>query len=125
MRFRPMLSVILLAAYLPACMSYQATTQPLAELTAPPAPVESIRVTTTDGRRLTLASPRVIGDTLKGFRPDADIDPTVVAVPLAQVRSVEIRKKDEGGTAGLSLAVAAVLVVVGAAVMCGPDSWIC
>ena len=120
-----MISVILLAAYLPACMSYKATTQSLAELTAPPTPVESIRVTTTDGRRLTLVSPRVIGDTLRGFRPDADIDPTVVAVPLAQVRSVEIRKKDEGGTAGLSLAVAAALVVVGAAVMCGPDSWIC
>jgi hypothetical protein len=117
--------MLLLAVYLPACMSYQTTSQPLTELTTPPSAVESIRVTTTDGQRVVFSSPKVIGDTLRGFRPDRHTDPTVVALPLNKVRSVEIRQKDAAGTGVLALAVVAATMIPLFVTQCGDDSLTC
>ena len=101
-------AVLILAAYLPACTSYQATTQPLAELTASPKPPEHVRVTTNAGARFTVDGPRVVNDSLFGTTVAVDSKgaPTTraVAMSLAEVRRVEVQKSD-GSTA--------VLVVVG------------
>ena len=66
MRFRRIVSLLLLAAYLPACAHYQPTAQPLSELTAPPDPVRQVRVTLANGTRIQVTSPRVDSDTLRG-----------------------------------------------------------
>ena len=66
MSFRRVVSALMLAAYLPACTSYQATTQPVAEVTAAPTPPKHLRVTTTDGAVVEVDDPRVANDTLYG-----------------------------------------------------------
>jgi hypothetical protein len=106
MRFRPVVSVLLLAAYLPACMSYQATAQPISELATQPKPAEQVRATLVDGSRVVLKSPVVINDTLRGFRPDRNTDLTVIAIPLDQVKQVEVREMD--GTKTMFMVVGAV-----------------
>jgi hypothetical protein len=124
MRFRPVISALLLAAYLPACTSFQATSQPLAELTAPPKPVKSVRVTTIDNRSLELEHPRVAGDTLYGtsltFGARGEPTSEAVAIPVAQVQTVEVRKPDSGKSTALGIGIVAVgvgLAVVSANAM--------
>ncbi|MDH4132289.1 MAG: hypothetical protein OEV95_10855 [Gemmatimonadota bacterium] len=105
MRFPRMLSALLLAAYLPACASYQETAQPLAEVMASPKPPEHVRVTTTDGATLLVDAPRVVHDSLWGTAVAVDSRghpaTSAVAIPLATVHSVEIRKADGKKTAVL------------------------
>jgi hypothetical protein len=119
MRFRPVISALLLVAYLPACTSFQATTQPLAELTAPPKPVKSVRVTTIDNRSLELEHPRVAGDTLYGasltFGARGEPTSEAVAIPVAEVRLVEVQRPDD--TKSMVGVVAA--VAIGAAMIVG------
>ena len=119
MRFRPVVSVILLAAYLPACTSYQATTQPLAELTASPKPPEHVRVTTTAGAKFTVDAPRVVNDSLFGTTATVDSKGTpttrTVAMPLSDVRTAEVQKSDGSKTAILLAGVAAIGVLLAVA----------
>jgi len=119
MRFRPMLSAVLLAAYLPACMSYQATSQPMAELTASPQPPDRVQVTTTSGYSFVVDAPRVVHDSLFGTTGAVDSRgaPTsrAVAIPLAELRAVEVRKFDVGGTLILVGGVVGVFALLGVA----------
>lgn len=117
MRFRPVVSAILLAAYLPACTSYQATTQPLAELTASPKPPEHLRVTTNAGAKFTVDAPRVVNDSLFGTTVAVDSKGTAttraVAMPLSDVRTAEVQKSDGSSTAMLVVGIVGALVVLG------------
>ena len=114
MRFRAALSTVLLAAYLPACTSYQATTESVLALTAPPKPVGSVRVTTTEGRTLEVQHPRVSGDSLHGTaltigsrgQPSSE----QVAIPVKAIKTVEVRRTDESRTMVLGIVVGAVVV---------------
>ena len=119
MRFRPIVSLLLLAAYLPACTSYQATTQPVAELAAAPKPPEHLRVTTTAGAKFVVDAPRVVNDSLFGTTVAVDSKgmPTTqaVAMPLAELRTVEVKKADGTSTMLLVAGVVAVGVAMGIA----------
>jgi len=119
MSFRRVVSVLLLVAYLPACTSYQATTQPVAELTAAPKPPEHLRVTTADGAQIDVNAPRVVNDSLYGTTAvtGARGEPTTraVAIPLANVRTVEVRKSDGTSTMMLVVGVVGALVLLGVA----------
>lgn len=107
MRRRAVVSVLLLAAYLPACTSFQPTSQSLVELTATPTPVDKVRITTTAGARVEVWDPRVERDTLFGLADWAGQYSAKVSIPLSMVRSAEVRKT----------AWAPTLVLVGTAVL--------
>jgi len=111
---RRVLSALLLAAYLPACSSYKATTQPLASLTAEPEPVSQVRITTADSSHLKVRAPRVVGDTLHGYTGIHGHDTTWVAIPLSEIRVTKVRKPDGVETAALAVTVTAAIVVAGA-----------
>lgn len=100
MSCRRVVSMLLLAAYLPACTSYHGTDQSLLVLTAPPTPVERVRVTTVEGVPLQVWSPHVAGDSLHGFTKTHGRGTTWVAVPLSEIRSVEVQKVDALTTLG-------------------------
>lgn len=128
MSFRRVVSLLLLAAYLPACTSFQATTQPLAELTAAPKPPEHLRVTTNDGAVVEVDGPRVVNDSLFGTTvvTGARGEPSMkaVAIPLAGIRTVEVKKSDGSGTMMLVVGVAAALVLLGVAAANSMDDMI-
>jgi hypothetical protein len=119
MSFRRAVSALLLAAYLPACTSFQATSQPLTELTAPPKPVDKVRVTTTAGAQLEVDAPRVVNDTLFGSSWTAEAGgkqtTEAVALPLADIRTVEVKKSDGTTTLLVIVGIVAVVVLLGVA----------
>jgi len=98
MSFRRAVSLLLLAAYLPACTSYQATTQPVAELTAAPNAPSHLRVTTSNGATVEVDEPRVVNDTLYGSTwttgAGGKQSAGVMTIPLADIRTVEVKKGD-------------------------------
>jgi len=90
MRFRPVVSVFLLAAYLPCCASYQATQQPLAEVVASPKPPERVRVQTLSGEAFTVWAPQVARDTLHGATGHPSGVTGQYAIPLSSIQSVKV-----------------------------------
>jgi len=126
MSFRRVVSALLLIAYLPACTSFQATSQPLSELTAPPKPAEKVRITTSDGKQRDVDAPRVVNDTLYGSAwetgPSGKPGAVAVALPLSEVRTVEVRKSDGTNTAILIGGI--VLIFVVGAVAWSNSDWL-
>ena len=116
MSFRRVVSALLLVVYLPACTSFQATTQPLSELTAPPKPAEKVRITTSDGKQRDVDAPRVVNDTLYGSAwetgPGGKPAAVAVALPLSEIRAVEVRKSDGSKTAILAVGIVGVIALV-------------
>lgn len=109
---------LLLAAYVSACTSFHATTQPLAELTAPPKPAQHLRVTREGGERVYLDAPQVINDSLRGF--DARSLGEELAIPVADVRLVEVQEPSAGKTLGMfGIILGALALLVGAAFVVG------
>lgn len=104
-------ATILLAAYLPACTSYQALADPAANLQASATPVKRVWVTLQSGARFQLNSPYLEGDSLRGVSELSR--PTCVA--MTDVVKVEVREVNEIKTVGLVLgsAVVAFWAVVG------------
>lgn len=94
MRFHRIASALLLATYLPACTAYHQTDESVVQLTAPPKPVERIRVTRVDGSRVQLWGPRVHGDSLFGMNAAPGKETGGVAVALAEVRSADVQEVD-------------------------------
>jgi len=117
MSIRRVVSVLMLAAYLPACTSYQATTQPLAELTASPKPPEHVRVISTDGALVEVDGPRVVNDSLFGTTvvtgPRGEPTTQAMAIPLTRIRTVEVKKSDGSKTTILVVGIVGALVVLG------------
>jgi hypothetical protein len=121
MRLRRVVSIVLLAAYLPACTHYQPTAQPLAELAAPPDPVRQVRVTLTSGARIQVTSPRVESDTLRGTEGYSRTSGPPVAIPLSAITKVEMVQPAKKLSTGAAIAIVvgtagivALLVVAGA-----------
>jgi len=123
---RSLTSAVLLLAYLPACTSFQATTRPLPELTAPPKPVKTVRVTTTAGTSIEVDAPRVVNDTLFGSAWMAGsggkqtAEP--VALPLTDIQTVKVKKSD--GTSTALLVGGIVLVIVVGTVAWANSDWL-
>ena len=116
MALRRVVSALLLITYLPACTSFQATTQPLPELTAPPHPVDRVRITDTTGARIDVSAPRVVNDTLFGSTWTTGAGgkqaESAVSLPLSAIQMVEVRKTDGGTTAILVIGIVGVAVVL-------------
>jgi len=112
MGFRRLRSLILLAAYLPACTSYQATTTPLPELLASPKPPTKIQVATTQGNNIQFAGPHIVGDTLFGDGKSLFTNLPVTGLPLDQVRRVEVKRFDTGKTVALVVVTAGAVVLI-------------
>jgi hypothetical protein len=104
-------AAILLAAYLPACTSYQTLADPAANLQASATPVKKVWITLQSGAHFQLTSPYVEGDSLRGVSELSR--PTSVA--MADVVKVEVREVNEIKTVGLVIgsAVVAFWAVVG------------
>jgi hypothetical protein len=119
MSFRRVVSALLLAAYLPACTSFQTTNQPLTELTAPPQPVKTVRVTTTAGTSIEVDAPRVVNDTLFGSTWTAGSSGkqavAPVVIPLGDIRTVEARKSDGTTTALVVVGIVGVVALLAVA----------
>lgn len=101
MPHRRLVASLLLAAYLSACVSYQATNQPLAELTASPKPVGRVCITRRNGTRLEVRQPRVTADSLLGMNAASGTDAGRIAIALADIQSAEVKKFDTGKTVAL------------------------
>jgi hypothetical protein len=113
MLHRRAISFLLLAAFLPACASYQATTQSVVELAAPPKPAERLRVRTVSGERFAVWAPQVVRDTLHGAdrRPSADAQQ--LAIPISSIESVEVYDASSNSrVAGQIIAAGAVVALV-------------
>jgi hypothetical protein len=126
MSFRRTISMLLLAAYLPACTAYHLTDMSVAQLTAPPKPVERVRVTKEDGTRVQVWEPRVARDSVIGMKAAPGKDTARVAVSLGDIREVEVQKVDALKTAGGVLVVGTVLAGFFALVLfasCDDNCW--
>jgi hypothetical protein len=117
MSYRRAVSILLLAVYLPACTSYHTTTLPVAELTAAPEAPERIRVTTADGATVEVDAPRVANDTLYGSTwttgAGGKQSAGVMTIPIANIRTVEVRKSDGTKTLLLVGGIAAGILLLG------------
>jgi len=68
-----------------------------------------VRVSRTDGRRVVLHRPLVVGDTMYGLPRNRKADPsTRPAVPVSEIDAIAVRRIDPWATVGLTLGVAAV-----------------
>jgi hypothetical protein len=117
MFYRHAISSLLLAAFLPACASYQATTQSVVELAAPPKPAERLRVWTVSGERFAVWAPQVVRDTLHGADRRPSADARQLAIPVSSIESVEVYDASSGSrvagqivAAGAAVALIAVIV---------------
>jgi hypothetical protein len=117
MLYRRAISILLLAVYLPACTSYKTTTQPVAELTAAPKPPEHIRVTTTAGATVEVDAPRVVNDSLFGTTvvtgPRGEPTTQAVAIPLAGIHTVAVKRPDGSKTTILVIGIVGAMVALG------------
>lgn len=105
-------AAILLAAYLPACTSYQAMTAPATELQAPPKPIRAARITLSSGERFELRTPLVYGDSIRGFNLKGQAE----NVAMADVTKVEVKKVSASKTVGLVLGTVVVGGIIAGAV---------
>jgi len=116
MRAQRLRSLLLLAAYLPACSSYQVTTEPVAVLTAQPAPAKTLLVTTIRQATLEVQDPTVLRDTLFGTlltvtsRGAPSTEP--LRLPLSEIAKVEVRKPDATKTTILVVALVGFVVAM-------------
>jgi hypothetical protein len=102
--------------YLVACTSWKVQEVSPQHLLAEQDP-EQVRVTKTDGMRITIWEPRVVADTLRGLtEPDAagetgesTSQKVAVSVPLEEIEYMAVRKVNWENT--LAVAVAAGVVV--------------
>jgi hypothetical protein len=99
------LSALMLAGTLEGCTVWHQRPLEPAMFTAEKPPSE-VRVTLVGGRRITLRSPALLGDSLIGVEytaPQPNQPPARVALPLAEVSEVEVRQGAHGRTTLLVL----------------------
>lgn len=121
MRFRAVVSMILLAAYLPGCTAYHTTSTPLDQLTAAPKPVGRVCVTKVSGGQVEVLEPRVAHDTLFGMNGARGMSTSGVAIALSDIKSTQVRKVDGARTLVAVVVVGGVLVLVGLAMKSATD----
>ena len=109
MRASHWVTVVLLAAYLPACTSYQVVTDPAAALQPAPDQPGKVRVTTSDGRKIPVKRPTIYGDSLRGMSERKK----PVSLAMADIVMVEVQRSSTSKSValGLGIAVAAGIIV--------------
>jgi hypothetical protein len=87
-------SAILLVTYLSGCTSWRAqTVAPERVLQDSQLVRKGVRITTLDGQRFKVEHPVLRGDSLTGTR-----DTAAIAIPLSQVRGLDVRRPNAGRT---------------------------
>jgi hypothetical protein len=112
------LAALLMIGCQTACSVWKTSAVSPQEVVARETP-KSVRVTRSDGRQVVLVRPLVAGDSLRGERPDqsdANHPQQQSAVPLSDIRKMDVRRVDAGRTAlliaGLGLTAAAATMVI-------------
>ena len=103
MRWTRLVSVLLVLAYLPACATYTVMPDPASTLKAPQTELKQVQVTLRTGEQVTVRSPQVEGDSLRGTWPNS----VAQSVALADVATVQVKRTSTATTAGLVLLSAA------------------
>jgi hypothetical protein len=111
--WRRLVSTLLLLTYLPACSTWQVGTPTPAQFVEQKKP-HSIRVTRTDGSRITLTSPMVRNDSILGNSGAGDPEHSV-ALALSDVQQVEVRKIATGKTLLLVGGILVAVAIIGCA----------
>ncbi|MGD2218167.1 MAG: hypothetical protein PVJ64_15525 [Gemmatimonadales bacterium] len=98
-----LLILLVLAAWLSACRTWKAASQPTQALVERAEPPTHIRVTRADDSQWELYNPWIADDTLFGYysepEPWANLDALAkIAIPVEDVKTVELRKTDVAGT---------------------------
>ena len=107
-----LLPALAASCLLVACQSWRSSSRPLPEIVADQR--SQVRVTRNDGGVFTLRDPRLSGDTLIGVLASSAANGTI-AIPRAEIRSLEIRRFDGLKTAGLIAGVGATAILIAAA----------
>jgi hypothetical protein len=111
MRSTRFVAAVLLAAFLPACTSYQVMADPASGLQAQPKPIKEARVTLKNGSVFELDSPRVDGDSLRG-----NLEGRATSMPWSDVAGVEVRRTSAVKTTALVVGVGLFAVAAGVAI---------
>jgi hypothetical protein len=90
----------LLVIQLSACTSWRVQNAPPQQFTVQDAS-KPIRVVRRNGAALTLQGTRVSGDTLYGTNKRYGVADSLVAIPLSEIRTIEVRQGSTGKTVGL------------------------
>ncbi len=109
---QPLLPALAVATLLAACHTWRVSSSPVAETLA--GRPDEVRVYRHEGSQITLLHPRLSGDSLLGD-PKASSTTATVAVALSDIQSIEVRKFDALGTAGLIAGVGATAILIAAA----------
>ena len=121
---RRLLAALALLAFLSACTKWSTTRDPVDQVIREQEP-SKVRVTLADYSVVELRMPKIMGDTLKGYAVEVappNRPSRIVAIPLEDVRQLEVREGDALATtaffiAGIGitvLALGAVIAVQGA-----------
>ena len=103
-----LIATVLLAAYLPACATYSIMPDPATTLKPPQTELKQVQVTLRTGEQVTVRSPRVEGDSLRGTWPNS----LVKSVALADVATVQVKRTSIEKTVGLGVLLVAAAVGV-------------
>jgi hypothetical protein len=103
--------VIVLGTSLVGCTSWRVQDVPPGELFQHKAP-SRLQVSRGDSSKVVIDHPQLVGDSLIG-----ESHKKPVAVPLAEVQSVAVRKGDTGNTVGLIVGVTGALFILSAIAM--------
>ena len=101
-------AALLFAAYLPACATYSIMPDPATTLKPPQTELKQVQVTLRTGEQVTVRSPRVVGDSLRGTWPNS----LVKSVALADVATVQVKRTSIEKTVGLGVLLVAAAVGV-------------
>lgn len=110
----------LLVGQLAGCTSWRVASTPPAQFTA--GSTELVRVVRRNGTEVTLREAQVRGDTLYGT--PSPVPGQRLAIPLSDVRTIEVRQGDTAKTVGLVVGVTAavagalILWIVGTCALC-------
>lgn len=122
MLHRRLIATLLLAAYLPACTAYHQTKQPLTQLTASPKPASRLCITKRNGVRIEVLEPRVTSDSLLGTTTTPGQLAGRIAIAVAEIQSIEVRKIDAGKTVALLVVTVGGIALMSAAMSAAMDN---
>jgi hypothetical protein len=113
-------SMVLLAANLSSCTSWQVQSVPPQQTLSDPAALKKgVRITTQDRFRVIFHQPKLVGDTVLGFFGNPKKSPgQSVAIPLGQIQQLELKRPDYLKTFGLVVGSLAAAGAITIAILC-------
>jgi hypothetical protein len=116
---RRLVAILICGAFLiqtSGCMGWSTQQKPPAQVLTEKS-YDRARVTSNDGRRVEVYQPRVVGDTLVGFtsQPSEKKEPKAIAIPVSDIRYVEVQKVSAGKTILLAAGIGLTVLLIAAA----------